>query len=46
VPTAIEATALSQTNVFIHGGQRGLQIQLDPNRACAALGAIVRQLTA
>jgi Cys-tRNA(Pro)/Cys-tRNA(Cys) deacylase len=46
VPTAIEETALSQSRVFINGGQRGLQIELDPNDACKALGAIARCLTA
>jgi Cys-tRNA(Pro)/Cys-tRNA(Cys) deacylase len=46
VPTAIEQTALSRASVFINGGQRGLQIELDPNDARAALGAIVQQLTA
>jgi len=46
VPAAIEATALSQPKVFINGGQRGLQIELDPNDACKILGAIARQLTA
>jgi Cys-tRNA(Pro)/Cys-tRNA(Cys) deacylase len=46
VPAAIEQTALSQPKVFVNGGQRGLQIELDPNDACRALGAIARQLTA
>jgi Cys-tRNA(Pro)/Cys-tRNA(Cys) deacylase len=46
VPTAIEETALSQAKVFMNGGQRGLQIELDPNDACRALGAIARHLTA
>jgi Cys-tRNA(Pro)/Cys-tRNA(Cys) deacylase len=46
VPTAIEETALSQAKVFLNGGQRGLQIELDPNDACKALGAIARPLTA
>ena len=46
VPTAIEETALSQSRVYLNGGQRGLQINLDPNDACKALGAIVGQLTA
>jgi Cys-tRNA(Pro)/Cys-tRNA(Cys) deacylase len=46
VPTAIEATALSQANVFVNGGQRGLQIALDPNDASKALGAVAWQLTA
>jgi Cys-tRNA(Pro)/Cys-tRNA(Cys) deacylase len=46
VPTAIEETALSHAKVFMNGGQRGLQIELDPNNACRALGAIARHLTA
>ena len=46
VPTAIEETALSQPQVFLNGGQRGLQIELDPNDACKALQAIARHLTA
>jgi Cys-tRNA(Pro)/Cys-tRNA(Cys) deacylase len=46
VPTAIEQTALSQPKVFINGGQRGLQVELDPNEACRALNAIARPLTA
>ena len=46
VPAAIEQLALSQPKVFVNGGQRGLQIELDPNDACRALGAIARQLTA
>jgi Cys-tRNA(Pro)/Cys-tRNA(Cys) deacylase len=46
VPTAIEQAALSQAKVFLNGGQRGLQIELDPNDACKALGAIARPLTA
>ncbi len=45
VPTAVEETALIESNVYINGGQRGLQINLDPNDACKALSAIVRQLT-
>jgi Cys-tRNA(Pro)/Cys-tRNA(Cys) deacylase len=46
VPTAIEAAALGETKVFINGGQRGLQIQLDPNDACTALTAIVADVVA
>jgi Cys-tRNA(Pro)/Cys-tRNA(Cys) deacylase len=46
VPVAIEQAALDETNVFINGGQRGLQIELNPNDAVTALGAIVRALTA
>jgi len=32
--------------VFLNGGQRGLQIELDPNDAVQALGAITQALTA
>jgi len=46
VPTAIEQDALQETLVFINGGQRGLQIRLDPNDACKTLGAIAASLTA
>jgi Cys-tRNA(Pro)/Cys-tRNA(Cys) deacylase len=44
VPTAIEQTALSRPKVFINGGQRGLQIELDPGDVRSALGAIARDL--
>ena len=46
VPTAIEAAALGEAKVFINGGQRGLQIQLDPNDARTALQAIAASLVA
>lgn len=46
VPTAIEESALNETSVFVNGGQRGLQIELDPKAACAALDAAVQPLTA
>lgn len=46
VPTAIEAAVLGETKVFINGGQRGLQIQLDPNDARTALTAIVADVVA
>jgi Cys-tRNA(Pro)/Cys-tRNA(Cys) deacylase len=41
VPVAIEETTLTQASVFINGGQRGLQIELDANDARRVLGAIV-----
>src|SRR5215470_19249820 len=44
VPTAIEEAALTQPKVYINGGQRGLQVNLDPNDARRALGAIVSSL--
>src|SRR6058998_2205953 len=46
VPIAIEASALGHPTVFLNGGQRGLQIELDPNDAVKALGAIAHALTA
>ncbi|ABD89619.1 Cys-tRNA(Pro) deacylase [Rhodopseudomonas palustris] len=46
VPTAIEQAALTEANVYLNGGQRGLQIRLDPNEAATALGAVARDLVA
>ena len=46
VPIAIDEAAMSEPSVFLNGGQRGLQIQLEPNNACKTLDAIVRPLTA
>jgi Cys-tRNA(Pro)/Cys-tRNA(Cys) deacylase len=46
VPTAIEQASLREASVFINGGQRGLQIQIDPNAACEALAAIVADVVA
>jgi len=46
VPVAIEAAALRHASVFLNGGQRGLQIELDPNDAMKALEAIAQALTA
>lgn len=39
VPVAIERAALENLTVFVNGGQRGLQIELDPNDAAVAAGA-------
>jgi len=46
VPMAIDEAAMTESSVFLNGGQRGLQIQLEPNDARKALNAIVRPLTA
>ena len=46
VPIAIDETAMTESSVFLNGGQRGLQIQVEPNDARKALDAIVRLLTA
>lgn len=39
VPTLIEQSALAHEEVFINGGQRGLQVKLKPGDAVAALEA-------
>jgi Cys-tRNA(Pro)/Cys-tRNA(Cys) deacylase len=44
-PVAIDEAALMQTSVYLNGGQRGLQIELDPNDAVRALDAVVQALT-
>ncbi|MFA7413139.1 MAG: Cys-tRNA(Pro) deacylase [Rhizobium sp.] len=46
VPTAIEIAVLSEPQVYINGGQRGLQVRLAPQDALAALGAIAAPLVA
>jgi len=46
VPTAIEQTAFSHAQVFVNGGQRGLQIKLAPTDAQVALEAIIAPLVA
>ena len=45
VPVAMEAAALGHATIFLNGGQRGLQIELDPNDAVKALDAITPALT-
>ena len=45
VPVAIEQAALVEASVYLNGGQRGLQIELDPNDAVRALDATVAALT-
>jgi Cys-tRNA(Pro)/Cys-tRNA(Cys) deacylase len=42
---ALGETRLGETSVYLNGGQRGLQIELDPNEAVRALAAIVVVLT-
>ncbi|MGA7996529.1 MAG: Cys-tRNA(Pro) deacylase [Bradyrhizobium sp.] len=46
VPVAIEAAALEEASVYLNGGQRGLQIELDPKDVVRTLDAIVVALTA
>jgi Cys-tRNA(Pro)/Cys-tRNA(Cys) deacylase len=45
VPVAVDQAALAETSVYLNGGQRGLQIELDPKDAVRALDAIVQPLT-
>jgi Cys-tRNA(Pro)/Cys-tRNA(Cys) deacylase len=45
VPTAIEQAALAETTVYLNGGQRGLQIEIAPDTARAALDAAAAALT-
>ncbi len=44
--TAIEAQALEHDRVYINGGQRGLQVRLDPRDAASLLKAVIGPLTA
>ena len=46
VPVAIEQQALAHNLVYMNGGQRGLQVRLNPRDAAALLKAIVAPLTA
>ena len=46
VPVAIDAAALGDASVYLNGGQRGLQIELDPKDAVRALDATTSELTA
>lgn len=45
VPVALERAALAETTVYLNGGQRGLQIEIAPDAAQAALGATAAALT-
>jgi Cys-tRNA(Pro)/Cys-tRNA(Cys) deacylase len=46
VPAAMEETALGQAKVFMNGGQRGLQVELDPREALRVLLAIAAAVVA
>jgi Cys-tRNA(Pro)/Cys-tRNA(Cys) deacylase len=45
-PTAIEAAAMALPEVFMNGGQRGLQVRLKPEDARQILSAAVADLVA
>ncbi|MFD0986887.1 Cys-tRNA(Pro) deacylase [Methyloligella solikamskensis] len=46
VPVAMEETALAEPHVFINGGQRGLQIRMNPQDAVTVLDALTIPLVA
>ena len=46
LPCAIEEQAMAHELVYINGGQRGLQVRLDPRDAARLLKAIVAPLVA
>ena len=46
VPTVMEEMALLEDSVYINGGQRGLQVRLDPNTALEMMGGIAADLIA
>ena len=46
LPTVIEAAALDHPAVFVNGGQRGLQIRLDPRQLATALDASTAPIAA
>jgi Cys-tRNA(Pro)/Cys-tRNA(Cys) deacylase len=46
VPAVIEAATLDQPFVYINGGQRGLQIRIDPKDAAQLLEARVASISA
>ncbi len=46
VPAAFEEGAMAHAAVFMNGGQRGLQVELDPHEAVRALNAIIAPVVA
>ena len=46
VPVAIDEAALAHALVYINGGQRGLQVRLDPRDAARLLSAAVAPIAA
>jgi len=45
VPTVLDAAAAALREVFVNGGQRGLQIRLAPGEIVRAAGALVAPVT-
>jgi Cys-tRNA(Pro)/Cys-tRNA(Cys) deacylase len=46
VPTVLEAAALAHTEVFLNGGQRGLQVKMAPGDIVRVLNAVTAAITA
>jgi Cys-tRNA(Pro)/Cys-tRNA(Cys) deacylase len=46
VPTVLEETALAHATVFLNGGQRGLQVEIDPHEILRVLGAAAAGIVA
>ncbi len=46
LPTVLDADALNHPTVYLNGGQRGLQIEIDPASLRSALAAEVRDVLA
>src|SRR5258705_13699351 len=45
VAVAVDRAALAETSVYLNGGARGLQIEIDPEDAVKALDATVLEMT-
>ena len=46
LPTTLDASALEHTTIFVSGGRRGLEIELDPNDLVVITAAEVRPRSA
>jgi Cys-tRNA(Pro)/Cys-tRNA(Cys) deacylase len=44
LPTTLDASALDHTTIFVSGGRRGLEIELDPNDLVVIVAAEVRPI--
>jgi Cys-tRNA(Pro)/Cys-tRNA(Cys) deacylase len=44
-PTVLDASALGHATVFVNGGRRGLQAELDPKEIVRVLGAVPADVT-
>jgi Cys-tRNA(Pro)/Cys-tRNA(Cys) deacylase len=46
VPVAVEAAALEHALVYLNGGQRGLQVRMNPREILRVLGAVAASVVA